>query len=445
MPGVDFDETFAPVVKLTSIRVLCALAVRLHLYFDHLDVETAFLNGLLDVQLYLRFPKGCGVFTGKVVRLLRSIYGLRQASRVWNNLLDAELAKLGYKQIHADFCIYVYRDGDVICFLAVYVDDMALLGTDRSVMAEHKRLLSLRFKIKDLGPVRQILGHEIDYDHEHQVIRLFQTRYIQESLERYNITDGRSHPTPLSSAIKLSKDDCPQTEAEKEMMCSYPYQSLIGTLMYAMLGTRPDIAFAVGALSKFSSNPDLVHWQQAVHVLRYLGGTKDLGLVFRGDDKEDLSTLILDYTDSDWAGEVDTRRSTGGYVFKMCGSAVSWSSKLQTTPALSSTEAEYMACTRATQEVIWLRNLLEQLGFQQMQPTTLLGDNQGAIAIAKNPGDHPRTKHIQLQYHFICFAITDRQINLDYVPTKHIAANGLTKAFIDEKHSYFVCLLRLES
>jgi len=171
---------------------------------------------------------------------------------------------------------------------------MALLETDRSVMAEHKCLLSLCFEIKDLGPVKQILGHEIDYDHEHQVIWLFQTRYIQESLERYNITDGRSHPTPLSSAIKLSKDDCPQTEAEKEMMCFYPYQSLIGTLMYAMLGTRPDIAFAVGALSKFSSNPGLVHWQQAVHVLRYLGGTKDLGLVFRDDDKEDLSTLVLE-------------------------------------------------------------------------------------------------------------------------------------------------------
>ena len=160
-------------------------------------METTFLNGLLDVQLYLCFPKGCGVFTGKVVRLLHSIYGLRQASHVWNNLLDAELAKLGYKQIHADFCIYVYRDGDVICFLAVYVDDMALPGTDCSVMAEHKCLLSLCFKIRDLGPVKQILGHEIDYDHEHQVIQLFQTCYIQESREHYNITDGHSYPTPL--------------------------------------------------------------------------------------------------------------------------------------------------------------------------------------------------------------------------------------------------------
>src|SRR6188768_2842720 len=174
---------------------------------------------------------------------------------------------------------------------------------------------------------------------------MYQTRYIEESLARYGITDSRTHPTPLSSGIKLSKDDCPQTESEKSSMHNYPYQSLIGTLMYAMLATRPDIAFAVEALSKFSSNPGRIHWDQAIHILRYLGGTKDTGLTFRGDADEDMSTLIIGYTDSDWAGDVDTRRSTSGYVFKMCGAAISWSSKLQSTPALSSTEAEYMACT----------------------------------------------------------------------------------------------------
>ena len=179
-------------------------------------------------------------------------------------------------------------------------------------------------------------------------------------------------------------------------MKDYPYQSLIGTLMYAMLGTRPDIAFAVGALSKYSSNPGKVHWNEALHVLRYLGGTKDLALVFDGSKGADLSSLILGYSDSDWAGDMDTRRSTGGYVFFACGAAISWSSKLQISPALSSTEAEYMACTRAAQEAIWLRQFLDQLGYRQKNPTQLLGDNQGAIALAKNPGNHLQTKHIQL-------------------------------------------------
>jgi hypothetical protein len=231
-----------------------------------------------------------------------------------------------------------------------------------------------------------------------------------------------------------------------EFMHNFPYQSLIGTLMYAMLGTRPDIAFAVGVLSKYSSNPGPIHWDQAAHVLRYLVGTKNHGLTFDGNnqDSDDLSSIILGYTDSDWAGDIDTRRSTSGYVFLMCGAAVSWSSKLQTSPALSSTEAEYMACTRAAQEAIWLRQLLEQLGFQQTSPTDLLGDNQGAIALAKNPGDHPRTKHIELRYHFIRFAISDGHILLDYIPTSRMAADGLTKGLGGEKHFTFLHMLGLK-
>lgn len=441
MPGMDFDETFAPVVKLTSIRVLCALAVRLKLHTHHLDVDTAFLNGHLEEELYMRLPHGIGANSGKVVRLLRSIYGLKQASRVWNQLLDTELEKLGFRRIHADFCIYIIKRGKYLCFLAVYVDDMGILCNDLDFMQKIKDQIGRRFKIKDLGAIAQLLGLAIEYNRDARTLRLSQTRYVEESLQRYGFDDSRTHPTPLGSGVKLSKDDCPTTSSEIEAMKDYPYQSLIGTLMYAMLGTRPDIAFAVGTLSKFSSNPGKVHWDQAVHVLRYLAGTKGYGLEFNGNTDVDMSSLILGYTDSDWAGDTDTRRSTSGYVFLMCGSAISWSSKLQTSPALSSTEAEYMACTRAAQEAIWLRQLLEQLGFEQTNPTPLLGDNQGAIALAKNPGDHPRTKHIQLRYHFIRFAISDGQITLDYIPTDQMAADGLTKGLSGEKHGMFLRML----
>jgi transposase InsO family protein len=444
VPGMDFDETFAPVVKLTSIRILCALASLLKLHFHHLDVDTAFLNGILQEEIYMRLPQGIGLNSGKFVRLLRSIYGLKQASRVWNELLDTELGKLGFKRITADYCIYVYRKGKEICFLAVYVDDMGMLASNLHFMEKLKKLIGEVFKIKDLGPIKQLLGVAIDYDQETGHLELSQSRYIQQSLERYGCDDGRTHPTPLSSGVKLTKADSPTTPSAIAEMKDYPYQSLIGTLMYAMLGTRPDIAFAVGALSKYSSNPGKVHWNEAVHVLRYLGGTKDLALVFNGSKGADLSSLILGYSDSDWAGDMDTRRSTGGYVFFACGAAISWSSKLQLSPALSSTEAEYMACTRAAQEAIWLRQFLDQLGYRQKNPTQLLGDNQGAIALAKNPGNHPRTKHIQLRYHFIRFAITDGQILLDYVPTGDMAADGLTKGLTGEKHKRFLSLLGLK-
>jgi hypothetical protein len=293
--------------------------------------------------------------------------------------------------------------------------------------------------------VKQLLGLAIDYDRDAQTLMLTQTRYIDEALERYAANDGRTHATPLSSGVKLTKDDSPKTEAEmRRARDNFPYQSLIGTLMYAMLGTRPDIAYAVGALSKFCSNFGEVHYKQGMHVLRYLGGTKHYGIKFDGTLGHDMSSIILGYTDSDWAGDLDTRRSTGGYVFLMSGAAVSWSSKLQLSPALSSTEAEYMACSRAAQEAIWLRKLLEELGFAQDTPTDLLGDNQGSIALAKNPGDHPRTKHIALRYHFIRFTITNGSINLDYVPTGEMAADGLTKSLTGVKHEHFVRMLGME-
>jgi hypothetical protein len=444
IPGLDFDETFAPVVKLTSVRVLCALAVRLKLHFHHLDVDTAFLNGDLDEELYMRLPQGIGEHSGKIVRLLKSIYGLKQAGRIWNILLDAELGKMGFKRIHADFCIYILKDGDYLCIIAVYVDDIGILCNDLIFMARIKKRIARHFKIKDLGPMTLLLGIQIDYSFESRLLSLCQTRYIIESLTRYQIPDTKRHYTPLSSGIKLSKDDCPTLSEDIAAMKHFPYQSLIGTLMYAMLGTRPDIAYAVGNLSRFSSNPGKSHWDQAVHVLGYLSQTRHYCLEFDGSDNDELTSLIIGYSDSDWAGDVDTRRSTGGYVFLMCKAAISWSSKLQTSPALSSTEAEYMAMTRAAQEAIWLRQLLEQLGFKQDSPTKLQGDNQGAIALAKNPGDHPRSKHIQLRYHFIRFSITKGLIELDYVPTHFMIADGLTKSLVRTKHETFIKMLGMK-
>ena len=227
-------------------------------------------------------------------------------------------------------------------------------------------------------------------------------------------------------------------------MQNFPYQSLLGTLMYSMLGTHGDIAYAVGALSKVASNPGKAHWDEAVYVLRYLAGTRDYCLVFDHKTAGEMTSFILGYSDSDWAGDLDTRQSTGGFVFLACGAAICWSSKLQNTPALSSTEAEYMAVTHASQEVIWLLQLLEQLRFKQDKPTLLLGDNQGAITLTKNPGNHPCTKHIQLHYDFIWFTIDDGQIILDYVPTKDMVADGLTKGLTGEKHMRFVSMLGLK-
>ena len=301
---------------------------------------------------------------------------------------------MGFKRIHADFCIYILKKDGYLCIIAVYVDDIGMLCNDLVFMGRIKKLISRRFKIKDLGEMRLLLGIQINYDFEARLLQLSQTRYIIESLSHYHVPNSKRHHTPLSSGVKLTKDDCPTQPEEVMAMKQYPYQSLIGTLMYAMLATRPDIAFAVGMLSRFSSNPGKVHWDQALHVLGYLSQTRNHCLEFDGSSDEELTSLILGYSDSDWAGDVDTRCSTGGYVFLMCNAAISWSSKLQASSALSSTEAEYMALICAAQQAIWLHQLSEQLRFSQDSATQLCGDNQGSIALAKNPGDHPCSKHI---------------------------------------------------
>jgi transposase InsO family protein len=446
-PGQDFDETFAPVVKFTSLRVLCCLAVRHCLFFDLLDVETAYLHGRLEEELYIRLPKGFGPDGGKVKRLLRSIYGLKQAGRVWNELLCSELEKLGYRRLESDYGIYIFHgEGDTFCIIATYVDDMPHLGNDLSLMRDHQDRLNRVFKLKRLE-LSQLLGMAITYDRDAQTLVLSQRRYIREMATRYGLSDAKPAPTPLSSSVRLTKEDCPTTEDERLAMNGLPYASLLGSLMFAMLATRPDIAYAVGALSKFSSNPGLVHWRELKRVLRYLLGTIDTALVFRGAlPHTGLSShLVHGYTDSDWAGELDKRRSTAGYVFLMAGAAISWSSKLQSTPALSSTEAEYVAASRAAQEAIWLRALLDELGFGEPGPTLLLCDNQGALALARNPVNHPRTRHIALRFHFIRKAVSRKQIQLEYCPTEEMAADVFTKGLGFIKHRKFTDLMGMGS
>jgi hypothetical protein len=220
------------------------------------------------------------------------------------------------------------------------------------------------------------------------------------------------------------------TDEEAREMKKVPYINLVGSLMYAMLGTRPDIAYAVGALAKFNSAPRHCHWTAAKHVLRYIKSTLNYGIVFLSSGNDSL----LGHCDADWAGDVDTRRSTTGYVFTLSGGAVSWASRRQQTIALSTTEAEYMATTEATKEACWLRLLLEDLGHSQLQPTLIKSDSQGALALVKNPVYHSRTKHIDIRHHFVREKYTDGTVNFEYCPTSDMIADILTKSLPKSVH-----------
>ena len=216
-------------------------------------------------------------------------------------------------------------------------------------------------------------------------------------------------------------------------MAGIPYRNIIGSLMYAMTGTRPDIAYAIGALSQFNENPGELHWKAAKRVLRYLKGTKDFTLVYRKGQKS-----LEGYSDADWGANPDDRRSTTGYLFTLSGSCISWNSCKQPTVALSSTEAEYMALSQATKEAIWLKWLLEELGFHTPSQASIIhSDNQGCIALGKNPVHHARTKHIDIHHHFIRERIETGEIQVVFCGTDDMLADVLTKGLTKAKHEHF--------
>jgi hypothetical protein len=303
-----------------------------------------------------------------------------------------------------------------------------ILSNDSSLLQKKKKLLMSVFKMKDLGEIHWFLGLEITRDRSHRLIHISQACYIKDVLRHFGFLDSRFVSTPVALGLKLPRYETPQVNA-----CQY--QSKLGSVMYAMLGTRPDISYAITTLSQYSANPGQEHLTAINRLLRYLGFTRNMGLTYNGNSKEDD---VTGYSDLDWAGDPRDCRSVSGFVFKMAGAAVSWSSKKQSSVALSSTEGEYMASTHATKEAVWIQHFLSDLGFSISIPTTLLIDNQGAIALANNPAFHTRTKHIGIHHHFIRECIENKEIALEYIPTNDQLADVFTKALSREKFKKFV-------
>lgn len=287
--------------------------------------------------------------------------------------------------------------------------------------------------MKDLGAAKHILGMEIRRDRVNRKLWLGQSKYVNSVLQRFNMQNCRPLSVPFTVGMKLSILDCPTSPLEMEYMSRVPYQSAVGSLMYAMVCTRLDIAQAVGVLSRYMSNPGRVHWDAVKRVFRYLKGTSKYSLCYHGNSVGDMTSLdIHGYVDSDWAGDIDSRRSTSAYVFTLFGGAISWMSKRQAVVALSTTEAEYMAATHACKEAIWLKRLCLDIGIKQ-GIVTVYCDSQSAISLAKNPTFHAQTKHIDVQYHFVRDMVEDGRVKLVKVDTLMNVTDALTKAMSTEK------------
>lgn len=420
--GIDFQEVFAPVSKYSTLRTVLSIAAAEDMKIHQLDIKTAFLNGELEEDVWCEQPQGYESGEGLACHLRKSLYGLKQAPRAWHLRLKAELEKMSFKESCADPGLFL-KEGEKPVYLLIYVDDIALVTKDTTELQATKRKIMETFEARDLGPCSYFLGMDVIRDRENRTIMLMQRRMTADLLAKYDMTEAKSLSTPLSTSVKLTKDGEP---LDKE---KYPYSQLIGSLMYISICTRPDIAQAVGALARYMATPTETHWQVAKGVLRYLAGTANYGIMFGNSDGLEA------YCDADYAGDLDSRRSTTGYLFTLNGGAISWSSRLQQTVAASTTEAEYMAAAAAIKEALWMRRLLAELG-QDPGTIAIKADSQSAIKLLKNPIISMRSKHIDVIYHFARERVAKKDVAFEYIRTDYMAADSLTKALPASKFDF---------
>jgi hypothetical protein len=445
VPGVDYFDTFAPVAKLTSIRTVLAMAAKLDYELHQIDIKSAYLNGELtkEENIYMRQPPGYPApnSPGKVCHLLKTLYGLKQSGRRWyQKLVEILVSRLAFVRSDVDQAVFYRHDGHkghATIIIVVHVDDCTIAASTLSLVVAFKREIAQYVEITDLGELHWLLGIEIRRDRDRRTIHLSQRSYLDSILARYSLQDLKPVSTPMETSARLSSSQAPATTLEIAKMRDVPYLEAVGSLMYASLGTRPDISFAVQTVSRFSKNPGLAHWDAVKQIFRYLKGTAELWLTF-GEVKGDL----VGYADADGSMAKD-RHAISGYAFMLYGGAVSWSAKRQEIVSLSTTESEYVAITHAAKEGLWIKSLLSQLFPGKLDPTTLFSDNQSAVALTKDHQYHARTKHIDIRFHFICYIVENSSIRLIYCPTDDMVADTLTKALPSAKVKHFASQLGL--
>lgn len=416
--GIDYDEVFAPVARLDTVRLLLALSAREGWEVHHLDVKSAFLNGELLEEVYVAQPEGF-VKKGqeqKVYKLIKALYGLRQAPRAWNSRLDQCLKDLGFKRCLREQAVYTKVDKENVLVIGVYVDDLLVTGSSKQEIEKFKVQMNRQFEMSNLGLLSFYLGIEVNQK-EHSTT-LKQSAYAKKLLDKSGMANCNPCRYPMEYKLQLDKDE------GGELVDATEYRSTVGGLRY-LTHTRPDISFAVGVVSRFMGTPTVKHNQAVKHILRYVKGTIDFGLVYKYERNE---KILLGFSDSDLAGDVVDRRSTGGMCFYLNKSLVSWTSQKQRVVALSSCEAEYMAATTAACQSIWLQGLLEEITGKEIGPVTLHVDNKSAIELMKNPVQHGRSKHIDVRFHFIRECIEQGKLVVVFVATHEQRADILTKA-----------------
>ena len=422
--GVDFFMNFSPTAKAASVRLFFVYAAQFGYECIQADAKLAFLQGEFQdgEVIYIEQPTGFDDKSGRVCKLNLPLYGLKQAARLWYVKLRERLASIGLIPTEVDECLFTNHGGTL---LIVHVDDILTTGPDASVEGVKSQFHSL-FDISDVSMASYYLGMKITRDRKNFTLKLTQDAYIKRVIEAFDPDSRKTLPIPMSPDAKIVK-----TDAEIDPQVRQRYQALLGSVMYLMLQTRPEMAYAVGKLLRYAHCPTNDLLSRALQLIRFLRSTPDHGILYKpvDDDNEPLVRLgkACGYTDADYAGCLDTRKSTTGYVFTLASGPISWSSKLQSTVSLSTCEAEYAAVSLAGREAKWIISVLEGIGFGGVRPMTLYTDSLPAIQLAQNTQFHARSKHIEITMHWIREAIHNGDIDLQYVSTEMNPADVFTK------------------
>lgn len=419
--GIDYNETFSPTTRMSSIRLFTQLAIENDFEIHQMDVKAAFLNAPIDCEIYVEQPKGFELKSKNdneylVLKLKKSLYGLKQSGRNWNNLLDTHLQNEGFTRSINDPCVYFKPNNKI--FLLVWVDDL-LIASKADAIKYTKKTLEENFQMKDLGRVSYFLGMQFE-NNENDEMTISQRNYIETLLERFDMQNCKANQTPCEMKPCNHDSNCQPLNDEHLKL----YKQIVGALIYIMTATRPDISYTVTKLSQYMHNARKCHMVMAKHALRYLRGTINEKLTFRKSGPLN----ITGFCDADWANS-DDRKSITGYCFQISttGPLISWKSRKQPTVALSTCEAEYMSLVSAAQEGKYLISIINEITSSNLRKFHLFGDNQGAIALAKNPIKHQRSKHVDIKYHFIRDEITKENLVIDYVPSENNVADMFTK------------------
>ncbi|XP_073271383.1 uncharacterized protein [Primulina huaijiensis] len=421
--GVDFDETFAPVARIESIRLLLAIACFMKIKLFQMDVKSAFLNGILCEEVYVRQPKGFEDphNLDHVYKLKKALYGLKQAPRAWYGRLTEYLLEIGFKRGEVDKTLFIQKSKGEILICQIYVDDIIFGSSSQKHANDFVECMSSTFEMSMVGELSYFLGLQIKQLHDG--IFLCQSKYAKNLIKKFANENTKHMKTPMGSNEKLSKDDAAEN-ADNTL-----YRSIIGSLLY-LTASRPDLMFSVCLCARYQSNPKISHLKAVKRILRYIAGTIELGLWYTRETNSNL----VGFSDADWAGDLDDRKSTSGGCFYLGNNLISWHSRKQNCVSLSTAESEYVAAGSGCTQLLWMNQMIEDYGLKS-EPLVMYCDNSSAINISKNPVQHSRTKHIDIRHHFIRDLVEKGLIRMEFVDTNNQLADIFTKALDFERFS----------